>query len=284
MASRLLTRHAVYMRNFQAVVKHFRAFSSYSEGPEMGNATLYDDSASFTVWPDEKLGPFAPQDKRFPLPGRVGAIGKSQKKSVVEPVDPEMIFKTLPSERHGEVLEQALQIAINHEEEQLMSENTVLNPSDHLECVAHQCPLVMRKDFADLFPERRIMYGDFTVITISQKTEEDMTGWSEEVEVEREELLKTFVEGANEICEALRAAGFWADFIDPSSGKPYLGPHTPATLFETDERYRKLGFEIDDLGCCKVIRHHIWGTHSYIGCIFTNAPTTDPIIDSMKKT
>ena len=35
------------------------------------------------------------------------------------------------------------------------------------------------------------MYGDFTVISISQKTKADMTGWSEEVEVEREELLKT---------------------------------------------------------------------------------------------
>ena len=46
-------------------------------------------------------------------------------------------------------------------------------------------------DFADLFPDRDIMFGDFTIITISQKTKEDMTGWSEDVEVEREELLKT---------------------------------------------------------------------------------------------
>lgn len=31
-------------------------------------------------------------------------------------------------------------------------------------------------------------------------------------------LSLQFVTGAKEICYALRSAGFWADFIDPSSG------------------------------------------------------------------
>ena len=42
----------------------------------------------------------------------------------------------------------------------------------------------------ELFPGMDIMRGHFTVITISQKTKNDMIGWSEEVEVEREELLE----------------------------------------------------------------------------------------------
>ena len=53
-------------------------------------------------------------------------------------------------------------------------------------------------------------------------------------------------------------------------------------MFETDERYRKLGLEIDDLGCCKVIRHPVWGTHSYVGCLVTDAPLNHPIISAMK--
>ena len=113
-----------------------------------------------------------------------------------------------------------------------------------------------------------------------------MSGWSEVVDYEREELVACFVDAAKEICQQLQDGGYWADFIDPSSGnlpyfntyycyftlhsitllgRPYLGTYTNATLFETDERYRHLGFSIEDLGCCKVIRHGTWGTHSFVG-------------------
>ena len=63
--------------------------------------------SSYTVWPDEKFGPFSPQDKRFPLPGQVGAVGEPQKKRTV---DPETLFKNLPSERHEAVLQRAMQV------------------------------------------------------------------------------------------------------------------------------------------------------------------------------
>ncbi|KAL5007238.1 hypothetical protein ScPMuIL_016044 [Solemya velum] len=178
-------------------------------------------------------------------------------------------------------MEQLLTTAETVEEEFLINDITPA-PEDLLECVAQECPQILRKDFADLFPNTNIMDGSFTVITISQKTESDMTSWSPDVDAEREELLASFIQGAQEICEALQGAGYWADFIDPSCGKPYLGKHTNSTLFETDERYRKLGFEIEDLGCCKVISHHLWGTHSYVGCLFTNAPLDQEIIKQMQ--
>lgn len=46
-------------------------------------------------------------------------------------------------------------------------------------------------DFADLFPERNTLMGPFTVITLAQHTENDMTMWSTEVETEREALFET---------------------------------------------------------------------------------------------
>ena len=61
----------------------------------------------------------------------------------------------------------------------------------------------------------------------------------------------------------------------------YYGSHTNTTLFETDERYRHLGFEIEDLGCCKVLSHPLWGTKTFVGCLFTNAPVDHPIISHL---
>lgn len=52
----------------------------------------------------------------------------------------------------------------------------------------------------------------------------------------------------------------------------FYGPYSNNTLFETDDRFRYLGFDILDLGCCKCITHPIWGSHIFVGTVFTNAP------------
>ena len=75
----------------------------------------------------------------------------------------------------------------------------------------------------------------------------------------------------------LRRLGFWADLVDPGTGRPLLGDPGPAAadedrLIETDERLGRLGFEIDDLGCCKVIRHAVWGSHVFIGQCLVGMP------------
>jgi hypothetical protein len=61
----------------------------------------------------------------------------------------------------------------------------------------------------------------------------------------------------------------------------FFEPHSASTLFETDERYTQLGFDIDDLGCCKVLRHRRWGTHAYVGSLFTDAPMDLPAIQQL---
>ncbi|OWF39993.1 methylmalonic aciduria and homocystinuria type D homolog, mitochondrial-like [Mizuhopecten yessoensis] len=280
LATKLLARKRVvtYLPNLNSAVKYVRSFSISS-----GNNKRDEDE----FFPDEfaqDLGPFGPLNKRLPLPGSIGpkfenkpyrvVTKSSAKANLVKP-----FLENQPEYRHCEVLDQ---LALFQEEDGFMTEDShIPHPSDRLEYVAQECPQIMKLDFKTLFPGRDIMNGTLTLVTISQKTDNDMTAWNTDVDEEREALLAAFVQGAKEICEVLESGGYWADFIDPSCGKPFLGPHTNATLFETDEVYRKLGFEIEDLGCCKVIRHHLWGTKCYVGCLFTNAPLSHPIIEMM---
>lgn len=59
---------------------------------------------------------------------------------------------------------------------------------------------------------------------------------------------------ANNICDKLRKAGYWADFINPFSGKPYQFPFaTNSALYETDEKFRCLDFQIFEVNDCKII-------------------------------
>ncbi|KAL5007853.1 hypothetical protein ScPMuIL_016659 [Solemya velum] len=73
MASRLFSKNGrvtMYVPNLRAAVKHFRTFSSAYDNHQHNNPVWTEDSTSDTqtVWPDKSLGPFGPQDKRFPLP------------------------------------------------------------------------------------------------------------------------------------------------------------------------------------------------------------------------
>lgn len=137
---------------------------------------------------------------------------------------------------------------------------------------AHDCPELVKKDFRDLFPNVNLSRSPLTVVNMARRTSNDMGAWTENMEIERDTLTEEFVREASSICDSLREAGYWADFIDPSSGRPYLGPFTNATLFETDGRLSKFGFDVEDLGCCKVINHKQWGRHAFIGTLFTTAP------------
>ncbi len=94
------------------------------------------------------------------------------------------------------------------------------------------------------------------------------------------------------------AAGYWSDFIDPASGRAvrlhpllivkfifaclqFYSCHSQSVLFETDDKFRCFGFEIQDLGCCKCIMHPQWGSYTFVGTIFTNAPMNSPVLEEI---
>lgn len=270
--------------NIRALVGQIRRFS-WQEDSEPDKTFAIGDQAKPVTWPDEKMGPLNVPDLRFALPGNIGTTKNSEQPKT----DTELKTDILPEDnqqRHLTVISQ------------LIAESDYLDPEDRpstemadrmlqkyfesarVELTIQDCPNMIFKDFASLFPDLPTL-EKLTVVTIAQRTKSDMSGWSEEVEVERDQLLGDFIATATEICHLLKAYQYWCDFIDPSSGQPHFGPYTNTTFYETDERYRHLGFSIEDLGCCKVIYHKKWGSKVFVGSIFTTAPKDHSVMQEL---
>ena len=251
-----------------------------------------------------------------------------------------------------------------------------------MECLVQQCPPSLHTGFMRLFPGvsvdagspshahllahsfiHSLFTGDLLVITLCEKTINDMTSWSRSVEEEREQLMQhvrmqaleasgavshiiivlcslyttfnaslwhishtvciwihvhtrthiaQFIETAKEICARLSSASVWADFIDPYSGRAvscpemkllshthtqiyqhmsaifllislsqFYSPHSNEILSETDERFRYLGFDVRDLGCCRSIAHPTFSSHAFVGTIFCSTSIDSPSIQSI---
>lgn len=139
-------------------------------------------------------------------------------------------------------------------------------------CRVQQCPAVLRQTVCDLFPNNNLEISHLSVVTISLKPNMKHLHCNKEVETEK--LAQTFVLAAHNICDKLKKAGYWADFINPFSGRPYLFPNANTTLYETDERFRCLDFQIMDENECTVIANvPDEGRKRFIGSLFTNAPS-----------
>lgn len=291
-----------------AVVSQRRTYSKFEE--EDLRASNYDHDQG---WPDELLGPVTPTNHKFPLPGNTSAKlplddedgefevnhpanAKTAVKSNSSAV--EMLEESSNSQKHlgalshfiaesdmgdGEYsMDEVLEVA-NLKADDNVSVKIINNYFKHatVEITAQSCPDILRKDFGEVFVDMPKQEGDkLTVVTIVQKTNNDMSGWNCAVDEERERNVKNFVEAATEICHLLRANNFWADFLDPSSGQAYFGSHSNSSLMETDERFNQLrcGFTIDDLGCCRVISHHKWAHHAQVLSLVTNVPRDHHLI------
>ncbi|XP_073401699.1 cobalamin trafficking protein CblD [Dendrobates tinctorius] len=282
-------RLVTYLPGFCSLIRRVRGTRAFSAAGSSGSDEPYiaatpPDLLPRTVWPDEVMGPFGPQDQRFQLPGNVGfdahVNGVNDLRKVEVPRNlPDLLCEPAASERHEFVMAQFVNEFQGNEaslQQQEVNRIGAYFENAKVECAMQSCPELLKRDFASMFPE--VSSSNLMVLTVTQKTVNDMTMWSAEVENERESMMEKFINGAKEICFALRSEGYWADFIDPSSGLAYFGPYTNNTLYETDERYRHLGFRVEDLGCCKVIRHNVWGTHAVVGSIFTNAPAGSDIL------
>ncbi|KAK9507046.1 hypothetical protein O3M35_008873 [Rhynocoris fuscipes] len=152
---------------------------------------------------------------------------------------------------------------------------STLNELDEteLECNIQECPVLLRKDINELFAGTPAHGSCLTVVTLSQKTLKR----SSEQDIER--LTKQFMCAAQDICNKLKTAGYWADFINPFSGVPFNTPHFHSDLFKADKRFRCLGFHIKFQGSCKVISDN--DSNKFIGSLFTTAPPSTSLLQNI---
>ncbi|XP_018059256.1 PREDICTED: methylmalonic aciduria and homocystinuria type D homolog, mitochondrial-like isoform X2 [Atta colombica] len=141
-----------------------------------------------------------------------------------------------------------------------------------LDCVAQECPILLRKSIEELFPGcLDVTMSHLTIITISQKANLKSMRWRKETETEK--LAKYFVLAASDLCIKLKMVGYWADFINPFSGQPYLSPRKGANLYETDERFRCVGFKVQQKNNCRIIVSDS-SLQNFIGSLYTTAPAS----------
>ncbi|CAH8841739.1 unnamed protein product [Trichobilharzia szidati] len=263
MMSRRLTNKG--FAGFSVLLRKFRSsFNAYSD-LEKGKAisvVVVSRSGSSQKWPNTKLGPIDSVNPKYPLPGFVGfPVPKDDKLPERKYTPAVHTLPPLKEEKYAAVL-----LDVHNAMEFNDSQPSIIPLiSDQLECSIHTCPTLVQRDLANVFPSRKLSTTPLTALILSHHTNESLNIWSEEAADEREQLAQSFITSAIEICASLKELGYWADFIDPFTGKPYIGAHGEAVLTETDETMKHFGFELDNSVCCKMLRHPKWKNHDYFG-------------------
>lgn len=171
--------------------------------------------------------------------------------------------------------------SLKSDHEFIMEEINDKDIERNITCSIQQCPTVLRKTVYDLFPNRNLKSCDLSVVTISLKP--NVKSMRANKENETEKLAQTFIIAARSICDKLRKAGYWADFINPFSGKPYHAPGSLSSeLYKSDEKFRCLDFKIFEIEHCKVISNEQDGSQRrFVGSLFTTAPSIQEHINDI---
>ncbi|EDW51286.1 uncharacterized protein LOC6619785 [Drosophila sechellia] len=131
----------------------------------------------------------------------------------------------------------------------------------HLEFTCQNCPLLIRLPLLELFP---------VPVVAQQCTNITMLVLSHEGDIEMG--AAKFVLAAREMCDRLLSYGYWADFINPFSGRPYFLPREGVNLYRQDSRFRGLNMRMSEQNRCTVISAEENDSTRFSGTIYTTAP------------
>jgi hypothetical protein len=146
-----------------------------------------------------------------------------------------------------------------------------------VEVSVHTLPKPLHREFHHVFssvvedfPESGT--AEVLALPTNQRAREDLVGTGEKVEQEKDRLLNVFISFARTLCNKIRDAGYWADFIDPCSGLPMLTLNCNKVYSEVDGMECCLGYKSYNAGFCKILVHPVWGSAVYPATIFAAAP------------
>lgn len=143
------------------------------------------------------------------------------------------------------------------------------NDKRKLQITTQKCPVLMRKNLHELFPAPEVIAENdkLTLITLSQGS---AGGDHEKTAIE-------FVHAAREICSRLRMHGFWCDFLNPFSGRPFHSYHQKSLYKLNDTRFRGLCMKFEEIiaegagqNCIVLCEDK---SLKFSGSVFSNIPT-----------
>ncbi|XP_030386486.1 methylmalonic aciduria and homocystinuria type D homolog, mitochondrial [Scaptodrosophila lebanonensis] len=130
-----------------------------------------------------------------------------------------------------------------------------------LEFSCCQCPMLIRESLLELFPVRAVNQRDANITLITLSYEGDI------------ELGATkFVLAARDISDRLLSLGYWSDFINPFSGRPYYVPRDGSKLYKQDYRFRGINMRLSMHNDCLVIAAEDDVNTCFSGTVYTTAP------------
>ncbi|XP_016948758.1 methylmalonic aciduria and homocystinuria type D homolog, mitochondrial [Drosophila biarmipes] len=130
-----------------------------------------------------------------------------------------------------------------------------------LEFACCQCPILIRESLVELFPVRVVAQRDSAITMLVLSYEGDI-----------EMGAAKFVLAARDISDRLLSLGYWADFLNPFSGRPYFMPRDGAKLYKQDHRFRGLNMRLSLQNHCTVIAAEENDTTHFSGTIYCTAP------------
>ncbi|CAJ0930039.1 unnamed protein product [Ranitomeya imitator] len=119
-----------------------------------------------TVWPDEVMGPFGPQDQRFQLPGNVGfdahVNGVNNLRTVEVPKNlPDLLCEPAASERHELVMAQFVSEFQGNEaslQQQEVNRIGAYFENAKVECAMQSCPELLKRGKSDSLDSKEAVH------------------------------------------------------------------------------------------------------------------------------